>query len=151
MLSSSKIKKLTAVCILLMTGLYFFISNPIIHNTVLDSQPSAIERSAVFSIDIFKNDTSSEQGVRSAGDSSPLNDFHSYLYSRQYNQGNQSSAANAQTSDNHTYIEDILIAIKSTKKYHDSRLEMFLKTWIPQAPESVSLLVSVTHICVYLQ
>ena len=77
MLSSSKIKKFVAVCILLMAGLYFFISNPIIHNTVLDSQPSAIERNAVFSIDIFKNDTSSEQGVRSAGDSSPLNDFHS--------------------------------------------------------------------------
>ena len=150
-MSSSKIKKFVAVCILSMTGLYFLVSNPIIHNTVLDSQPSAIERNAVFSIDIFKNDTSSKQGVGSAGDSSPLNDLHSYLYSREYKQGNQSSAAHAKTSVNHTYIEDILIAIKSTKNYHNSRLEMFLKTWIPQAPESVSRLVSVIPICVYLQ
>ena len=38
-----------------------------------------------------------------------------------------------------TYIEDILIAIKTSKKFHRNRLQVLLDTWISQALHSVSL------------
>jgi len=36
------------------------------------------------------------------------------------------------------YIEDIFIAVKSTREHHSKRLKLLLDTWIPQAPSSVS-------------
>lgn len=34
-------------------------------------------------------------------------------------------------------LEDIFIAVKTTRKYHTSRLELLIKTWISQAKEHV--------------
>lgn len=34
-------------------------------------------------------------------------------------------------------LEDIFIAVKTTRKYHMSRLELLIKTWISQAKEHV--------------
>ena len=39
-----------------------------------------------------------------------------------------------------TNIEDIFIAIKTTEKYHKTRLKLLTDTWIPQALNSVSCL-----------
>ena len=50
-----------------------------------------------------------------------------------------------------TYIEDILIAIKTSKKFHRNRLQVLLDTWISQALHSVSFYIYIyQHICTYL-
>lgn len=36
-------------------------------------------------------------------------------------------------------LKDIFIAVKTTKKYHRSRLELLIQTWISQAKEQVRL------------
>lgn len=57
--------------------------------------------------------------------------FNSFKYSKD-------NTTEGDSSD--TYIDDIFIGIKSTTKFHSSRLDLLLKTWIPQAISSVRTL-----------
>lgn len=40
-------------------------------------------------------------------------------------------------------LKDIFIAVKTTRKYHKSRLELLIQTWISQAKEQVSIRLQV--------
>lgn len=42
-------------------------------------------------------------------------------------------------------LEDIFIAVKTTRKYHLSRLELLIKTWISQAKEHVRRAAHLSH------
>lgn len=44
-------------------------------------------------------------------------------------------------------LKDIFIAVKTTRKYHKSRLELLVQTWVSQAKEQVSvLLLTIIHV-----
>lgn len=53
----------------------------------------------------------------------------------------QSMVLQSESSHEHnrpTSLSDIFIAVKTTKKFHDTRVKLLLDTWIPLARQSVS-------------
>lgn len=69
-----------------------------------------------------------------------IKQLNSYKYSRR--QKNK-SATDVQFD---LYIEDIFIAVKSTRDHHSKRLKLLLDTWIPQAPSSVSTVYRASYL-----
>lgn len=53
----------------------------------------------------------------------------------------QSIRTTVKPRDKRTELEDIFIAIKTTKKYHANRLKLLLDTWIALAKEEVTKLI----------
>ncbi|KAG7507850.1 beta-1,3-N-acetylglucosaminyltransferase radical fringe [Solea senegalensis] len=49
--------------------------------------------------------------------------------------GRQSGKLSASTSHDLLELKDIFIAVKTTRKYHKSRLELLIQTWVSQAKE----------------
>lgn len=119
MVGGNRVKKIVLFSIAILVALYFFISYPLVthsdSNTYLGQD---------ISVNVIFNQPTS------------LKLFQDYTYSRPA--PDNQSVSNQTNDSSAVYIEDILIAIKSTKKYHESRLKLFLETWIPQAKQSVS-------------
>lgn len=41
------------------------------------------------------------------------------------------------------YVDDIFIGLKTTKRFHSSRVDLLRQTWIPQAMKSVCIKINV--------
>jgi len=64
-----------------------------------------------------------------------IQEMNEYIYSKR-----QLLQLGLTPNSSETYIEDVFIALKSTRSNHYTRVKLLLDTWISMAPDSVSFI-----------